>query len=110
MRLNVANNCNKTSKEIRTYVEAILPSLAGYSTEVIVRVIEEFMASCMWWPKLAELVERAQAMAQSIAYDKQLKKAQLPMPTELSYEQRRANIVAIKNMRQQLAQKRRMTA
>jgi hypothetical protein len=109
MRLNIANNLGKTSKEIRVYVEAILPSLSSYSTELVVRVIGDHMVSCKWWPKLAELVERAQSLTQAIEYERQLRQARLDQPQELSDRQRVVNLVGIKKVRTALAKARRMS-
>jgi len=109
MRLNIANNLGKTSKEIKVYVDAILPSLSSFSTEVLIRAIDDFSRSSKWWPKLAELIEGARITAQAMEYERQRKIAKLPPPAELTDRQRLKNLVAIKKLRQRLAQQRRMS-
>lgn len=108
VRINALVRANESREYIAGLAEILSDELAGYSLETIRAAMREHPRRCAWMPKLSELLTLCNQAAHQKAIEKQREAAGLPMPGELSEQQRQLNLNLIAKLRDKLANQKRI--
>lgn len=105
-RINALVRGNDDRTAIMAAAEILADELSGYSLETIRAAMREHPRRCAWMPKLSELLTLCNQAAHQKALEKQREATRLPMPGEISEQQRRMNLTWIGKVRDRLANQR----